>query len=839
MTSDVAETARHSTYDYAIIHSRLPPCLSFLRFIHFLQASPLLTGLIPHFVLRPAGCLVPITMRSPTWASLLLLLPLAFSCLLLARAATPGGSNSPGGSSEGNGDISDNPFLVDPGSSNATQGHDAGLPPIHIAAPANALPLQRSWALAQPVLPDVYPNSERFFVRRWTAADVSWISPNSPSRSIPLPPYIDGPVACGCPGPTGQPMNLYGQMEIEHMWTWSATWMYDDDASATRHFIPDIWRGRGPCPRFVPDTVLHRMPTDAQILETPDGFYIAPSVRTLIDAQIQLDQEVIAALYPQAAARTRLPIVDMSVVHLAPTRTVAQERWASWVQSVLNRRGAILYDLILQHDWRWMSVGRTDLWSRLRREAYFGPCPLGAWFDRTPEQTTTIRQFISLGLPVYYRWEDSYGGMPTLADLAPREAPVDSVAMPPLSPHRRGAPRPEGVPHPDFLHRNSERSGLVAFALKDGKPVHVSDDELIMITGGDLARHSAFPRNSSAGPSRTPRSQARQPRFASRPLLARMDHPGTHDMPGLVLPGLLHRLQDASDTGSSSRSSSAVSLINRIHSPPPPENVAGDEALPPVPHAPAQEGAAWEFALNQAESSMATSYNTFVRHGLLPTHEDRVQWAINHGQAFFAGIERPSPLSSDNDAADDAHAMRVLDEMEAADAHRVPDALVITDNTPVDARYTLWEQGVRTILARPHARAALTRGGLIARIALEFGLTAAHVLQGPSAEVTRFGTRNELHVPGGRTLIDDYLTDAEIGILLGTVGPRARYSLWPSEHVFARAWWQDFDEWTAEHDDWFTERLLEIRSAHHASLNNRQWRDLLRSYNHRARRGDN
>lgn len=779
-----------------------------------------------------------IAMRSPAWTYLLVLFPLALSSLPFARASAPSGSASPNGPSEDNGDDADNPFLNHTSTPAAASAHALGLAHALAAGPVDTLPLQRSWALAQPVLPDIYPSSDRFFVRRWTASDVSWISPNSPSRSMPPPPYIDGPVACGCPGPTGQPTNLYGQMEIEHMWTWSATWLYDDDALAPRHFIPDIWRGRGPCPRFVPDTVLHRMPSAAQILETQDGFYVGPAIRSLIDAQVQLDQEVIAALYPIAAARARLPPIDMAVVHLAPTREVAQERWASWVQSVLHRRGVIMYDLVLQHDWRWMSVGRADLWSRMRRETYFGPCPLGAWFDRTPEQTTTIRQFISLGLPVYYRWEDSYGGIPTLADLAPRDAPVDAVAMPPLSPHRRGAPRPAGIPHPDFLHRNSQRSGLVAFALKDGKPVHVSDDELIMIMGGDLTRH-AGPRNSSAGPSRTPKLQARMPRPVSRPLLSRIDSPSPNDLPGLIMPGLLQRMHDVSDAGSSSRSSSQVSLIQRIHSPPPPDNVAGEEGVQPVQHAPAQLGAAWEFALNQPGSSMLATFGTFVRHGLLPTHADRVNWAINHGQAFFAGIEQPSPLSTDDDAGDDAHAMRVLDVIEATDAHRVADALVITDDTPVDARYTLWEQGVRTILARPHARAALTRGGLIARIAQEFGLTAAHVLQGPSSEVTRIGTRNALQVPGGRTLIDDYLTDAEVAILLGVVGPRARYSLWPTEHVFARAWWQDYDEWTAEHDDWFTERLLEIRSAHHASLNARQWRDLLRSYNYRARRGDN
>lgn len=751
----------------------------------------------------------------------------------LACASTPGPSGS---TSPAAGDDEDNPFLDDTGANGTAQPFGLTTAPAahhaQPAAPVDTLPLQSSWALPQPVLPDIYPNSERFFVRRWTAADVSWVSPNSPSRSIPPPPYADGPVACGCPGPSGQPMNLYGQMELEHLWTWSATWLYDDDASALRHFIPDIWRGRGPCPRFIPDSILHRMPSDAQIIETTGGFYLAPSTRSLIDAQNQLDQEVIAALYPIIGHRDRLPPIDLSLIRLAPNRDVMQQRWASWVQTVLTRRGVIAYDLILQHEWRWLSVGRADLWERLRREAYLGPCPLGAWFDKTPQQTNTIRQFISLGIPVYYRWEDSYGGRPTLADLAPREAPPDSVRMPPLSPHRRGAPRPEGAPHPDFFHRNSQRSGLVAFALRDGKPVFVSDEELVMITGGDFSSYAHQSRNSSAGPSRTPRTPVR-PR-SNRPLIARIGAPPGQDT-SHVSPALLLRMNDPSDTGSSSRSSSALSLRARMPSPPPPDNVVGDNVVPAV-HAAEHEGARWEFAMNQDESSLMSSFQLFVQHGLLPTHASRVQWAINHGQAFFAGIERVTLPDTDGEPEDDSRAIRVT---EAVEAHDVPDDLFITDQTPMDDRYELWERGVRTILARPHARAALTRGGLIARIALEFGLTADTVLAGPSSEVTDVGTTNELHVPGGRTLMDDYLTDSEVAILLGVVGPRARYSLWPTEHVFTRAWWQDYGEWTAEHDEWFVQHIIDIRSLHSAALNSRQWRDTMRSYNHRSRQSEN
>lgn len=763
----------------------------------------------------------------------------ALLCALaaLALAATPSGSGPPppaqGFQNQGN-DDDDNPFV-------GSSGNPSAAPPQTNQNVDDTLPLQVSWALPEVIRPDLFPDETRYFVRRWTSLDVSWISPNSPSSSLPLPPAQTGPVACGCPGPSGQPVNIYGQMEIQHLWTWSATWWDDNE---WRAFIPDIWRGRGPCPRFVPNDILHRMPDGAGVIQTADGYRLSPALRGQVDIQNQLDHEVLVALYPDPQTRASLPPVDNAVIYPAPNVDVVQERWASWVQSVMLRRGYFMYDLVRHYSHRWMAVGRPTLWERMRRERYFGSCPLGSWFHYTRRDAHIIRFLLSLGVPVYYRWVDAYSGDLTLADLAPREAPVDATlgfALPPLSPHRRGA-RTQGTDatHLDFLHRNSQRSGLVAYATQGGEPMHVSDDELIMITGGDInvhrpiLRHPAL-REATGGPSRTPSRSDRTTSRAQGPALLARIRPlspaanGTTTQPALVR-RMLHPPPPVVIDDSSSQTSSSPSLLLRI-SDAPDTHVAPD--LAPAAHGPRSATVPWEFVLNEDETPAALRFSQLLSEGQLPTHDDRLRYAVAHGFAFLAGVERVGPATDASDASQDDDALAIA-VTQAVEAHEVPASVVITDNTAPEHRFEQWRAGVRMVLRRPHARAALARGGLIARIAREFGVTIDAALEGPTTETQTLGSPNTVMVPGGRTLTDDYLSESEVAILLGVVGPRARYSLWPTETTFANNWWRDAGEWTEAHEAWFVEHISRLDSPWAAALNKDQWRGVLRSARHHA-----
>ncbi|KZV79430.1 hypothetical protein EXIGLDRAFT_782361, partial [Exidia glandulosa HHB12029] len=267
----------------------------------------------------------------------------------------------------------------------------------HIVEVDDGLHQQQSWMLSDYSPFFLFPDVACFYVRRWTSPTTSWISPNCPASSLPSPPSRLGPSACACPGSSGQPESVYGQMEIEHLWTWCADWrdLPGRDTRFSRLFIPDIWNGQGPCPRFEQRSVLHRMPD--RIVQAGNWFRIDPMPRAEMEAQEDLDNELIPTVFRRDIPQ--LPPLDRAVFQGAPTRQLLTEYWASWVQSLLERRGWVVMELIWNFAHSWLALGRPDLWDRLSAARYFGASPLGAWFDRTLESAGTIRRLLRLGVP--------------------------------------------------------------------------------------------------------------------------------------------------------------------------------------------------------------------------------------------------------------------------------------------------------------------------------------------------------------------------------------------------------------------------------------------------------
>ncbi|EJD36641.1 hypothetical protein AURDEDRAFT_174322 [Auricularia subglabra TFB-10046 SS5] len=147
--------------------------------------------------------------------------------------------------------------------------------------------------------------------------------------------------------------------------------------------------------------------------------------------------------------------------------------------------------------------------------------------------------------------------------------------------------------------------------------------------------------------------------------------------------------------------------------------------------------------------------------------------------------------------------------------HRVPPQLRIHADTLSTLRLDIWARGVREVLSRPHARAARTQGGLLARLAVWAGLTEAHVLGGPSMLVRTLGaprTYKFPHLGLHGPLVDDYLTEEEVATLIGavadgssnTIGP----TLWPAPLALGNNWWQG--HWTDTHEEWFTAHLRSL-----------------------------
>ena len=117
---------------------------------------------------------------------------------------------------------------------------------------------------------------------------------------------------------------------------------------------------------------------------------------------------------------------------------------------------------------------------------------------------------------------------------------------------------------------------------------------------------------------------------------------------------------------------------------------------------------------------------------------------------------------------------------------------------------------VKQVLARPHASSFLLQGGILWRIALEFGPTnlLPDLLQGPSVTMVEclYGQRNvNGHLFEGPT-------DGELAVLLGEVaeqGNMPKKSWWPSPSCFER---NKFfvAQWTSLHEAWFQARLANI-----------------------------
>ncbi|KAA1478216.1 hypothetical protein DENSPDRAFT_757614, partial [Dentipellis sp. KUC8613] len=124
--------------------------------------------------------------------------------------------------------------------------------------------------------------------------------------------------------------------------------------------------------------------------------------------------------------------------------------------------------------------------------------------------------------------------------------------------------------------------------------------------------------------------------------------------------------------------------------------------------------------------------------------------------------------------------------------------------------YEDWRAAVQQVLARPHARRWFLEGGLVWRIALEFGTpeTQRQVFEGPSLTATVYGRGDTYSIP--QPVIGDGAfteEDAELDILIGRV---SNQSLWPSPVIWSStSMW--VGEWSATDETWFQRRLASLR----------------------------
>lgn len=154
----------------------------------------------------------------------------------------------------------------------------------------------------------------------------------------------------------------------------------------------------------------------------------------------------------------------------------------------------------------------------------------------------------------------------------------------------------------------------------------------------------------------------------------------------------------------------------------------------------------------------------------------------------------------------------------------------------LQAAWLQYLRNVEDLLERPHAAAFLFLGGILSRLAREFGPVDRLVrtaLVGPSASVLDY-LHGERDVPGQ---VRDFVSPGEIACLLGATYGR--------ENDGIRHWWpfpSDFvaneffaGEWTEVHEAWFTRRLQRIAAGHKLGrpLTEREWKKDLGGWSQR------
>ena len=154
-----------------------------------------------------------------------------------------------------------------------------------------------------------------------------------------------------------------------------------------------------------------------------------------------------------------------------------------------------------------------------------------------------------------------------------------------------------------------------------------------------------------------------------------------------------------------------------------------------------------------------------------------------------------------------------------------PDTLLVQGRTASipEQLVKLYRRQLSDILRRPYARRFLTKGGLLWRIAREWGppqLYAA-ALTGPSTDASIWHRDDHDYVT---STVDDEITSGDINALLGCTDNN--YSFWPPLEYW-NAWHNG--EWSAPNEAWFLKHAEVIRSGSHGCARNRsQWRELLR-----------
>ncbi|KAH0825654.1 hypothetical protein J3R83DRAFT_8830 [Lanmaoa asiatica] len=152
--------------------------------------------------------------------------------------------------------------------------------------------------------------------------------------------------------------------------------------------------------------------------------------------------------------------------------------------------------------------------------------------------------------------------------------------------------------------------------------------------------------------------------------------------------------------------------------------------------------------------------------------------------------------------------------------------------------YESYEEARVTLLNRPYARAALLKGGILARLARE-SLDVVSAAQGPSIDVFFHGTSRRSS--DGQFHWDDDLSASEADLICGVYkSPTGQgvqtvdLSWWPKQSTWVGSN-VDVGYWSPENEVWFRARLAKICAGEAQPQSATRWVNALKKHKHTSR----
>lgn len=597
----------------------------------------------------------------------------------------------------------------------------------------------------------------------------------------PRPSDLEGPIGCSCRDASGQRRFGGAQSELS---PWCPSLFKENDTAPYR---PDWFSGYGPCTeRSVANPVAQWEPR--YLTFRREEYALLPEVVADLLAHDRLDNEL-RDIFGMTSSHTRQipgPSSDPDAI---------REAWGFYAAEFQIERGDLGAKLVGRDLWEMVRDSEPALFEKMRRHGYFATGLIGAWFDNPVRDFAHIQMFLQRGLPFFYEWKEDMESFRDADVLRPRRRSLFVAGAEP--------PNDARIPnHPIAATRTARPIALPQ------TPLPVPAATIGVGASESSSRRRLADRISSPPPALaarlgpTPVSPSRTFRPAvttsATPLAQRISNMMAYTPSGrLTERSALTFARTPHEFSSAQTAARVARLICEF-------NADGAAVEGPLRVWLVDNGKA--FALAKQE----------YRNGTIRTPADLVALAREHLMAFNTAVP-----SETQDPWSDA----------SAALHSVPAHCRTGSTLGWKDAFETWASACRELLARPHAqRAAVLRGGLLARIVRDYAPAAAFPPI-PTDQVRLVGCPEPFLI-NGKSYHDDWLAQDELDALLGRdkdAAPGAPRSMFPPPKI-----WSDHagGVWSEAHERWYTARRAELATGgggasfytpHRWTLRLRQW----------------